>query len=115
MTTLALMKTDTTTFLDAWGESLTRRRPTVTYDSEGKSSKSFADAALTGDHQPLSGNDIRAESGRTEKSDAKIFCAFDADVLEGDQILRGTVYWDVNYVKDHEDHIFVFIRKLRNA
>ena len=115
MTTLAQMKTDTATFLTAWGESLTRQRMTVTYDNEHKPTRTPSSAALTGDYQPLSGEDIRREQGQTNKSDAKIVAAFDADVQAGDRILRGTVLWDVNYVRDHEDHVFIFVRKVSNA
>lgn len=117
MTTLAQMKLDTTAYLATWGESMTRQRATTTYDSEGKASIVWttSQATITGDYQPLTGEDMRAESGMTDKSDAKIFAAFDVSVLAGDRILRGGVYWDVNYIRDHEDHVFIFIRKLRNG
>ena len=117
MTTLAQMKTDMTTFLATWAESMSRQRVVVTYDSENKPTETWTTSPVTisGDYQPLSGSDERNESGRTDKSDGKVFTEFDTDILAGDRLVRSSVYWHVNYVKDFEDHLEIFIRKLRNG
>ena len=92
MTLLAQMKTDMDTFLVGWGETLVRSRLTVTYDSEKKAVEDWTTQSieLTGDYQPMTGSDIRAEEGRTDKSDAKVYTVFDEDILSGDRIVRGS-------------------------
>jgi hypothetical protein len=111
------MKADTTWFLTQWGESLTRKRLATTFDAENKAVESWDanDLAFTGDFQPLNGSDVRMEQGRSDKSDAKVYVEFDEDIVSGDRVVRSGVNYHVSYIRDHEDHRWCFLRKLRNA
>lgn len=109
---LDILKRDTSLFLDDFGESLSIDRPVNSY-TMGKASQSWSDqGVITGDWQPLSGAETRAEEGRAVKSDAKVIVCVDTDILVGDRCYQtdGTFAY-VSYIKKYEDHWTVFLTK----
>ena len=113
MTMLDNMKADTLTILDEWGELVTIKRASLSYDSAGMAAQSWAtDSSVAGDWQPSSGDTERAEAGREIKTDAILILPFDADILEGDRVYRSDGSFEyVNYVKKFEDHITGFLTR----
>jgi len=97
---------DTLSILNVWGETLTVKRRTLSYDNTGKATITWTTiGTITGDWQPLPGSAIIEEQGLATKSTSQIFTVYNADVSPGDRIYRADgTYEYVNYSKRHEDH-----------
>lgn len=110
---LALSRQDTLDILDEWGETLTVKRRSVSYDDTGKAEIIWITigGTITGDWQPLPGSAIIEEAGLEVKSSSQIFTVYNASVKAGDRIYRsaefGGSYEYVNYIKKHEDHMVI--------
>ncbi len=106
------MRADTTDFLAEWGEPLMRYRASCSYDDARRPVESWdASLSFTGDFQPLSGDEMRAEAGLEVKSDEKIEGEYDVDVVAHDRVIRSGETYSVGYVKKHEDHVNIFVAK----
>ncbi len=104
------MRADTTDFLAEWGESLLRRRASISYDDGRRGIESWnSSLSFTGDFQALSGSEMRAEAGLQQRSDGKIITEYDADVLAGDRVIRSSDTFRVNYPHVYEDHQSLFM------
>lgn len=110
---LTEMKADTDQILSEWGEALTIKRNTPTYDGAGKATDSWGEVGtITGEWQPVSGSTMRAEEGLEVKSSAQVMAAFNVNVREADEVHRADgSYMTVNYVKKFEDHVTIFLVK----
>ena len=110
---LAAMKADTVNILSDWGEVLTVKRATLTYDGTGKAIRTWPPGVdYSGDWQPVKGSTQMVEVGMAVKSDAQVIFPVTANVQEGDRIYRADdSYMIVNYVKKYEDHLTVFLTK----
>ena len=105
-------RADMTTFLEEWGESLLRRRATTSYDTRLMPVESWGSSlSFTGDFQPLSGSEMRAEAGLEVQSDGKIEAEYNVDVISHDRVIRDGVAYSVTWVKEHEDHLNIFVAK----
>jgi len=109
------MKLDTVNILTDWGEDLIIKRPSNTYGDSGMPTESLATVGtFTGDWQPISGKIQSEESGLAIKSDAQVIFAITVDVQENDQIYRDDgSFMYCNYVKSYEDHLTVFLTKVK--
>lgn len=108
---LSRMQQDTLSILGKWGETLTLKRKSITYDSSkaGRATVSWVEIGnFTGDWQPLPGSAVIEEQGFEVKSSSEIYAAYNTDVRAGDRIYKagGTSEY-VNYVFKHEDHITI--------
>lgn len=118
---LDTMKSDTDLILASWGELLTvKRLSNPAYDSKGKANRDDDQwtkiGEITGDYQPLPGSAIAEEQGLESKSEAQVFTVFDANVETGDRIYRADdTYTIVNYIKDHEDHKLIRLKRTQGA
>jgi hypothetical protein len=117
MVSLAQMQADTAQILTTWGETLTVKRKSVTYPSDGKASITWAtNGTITGDWQAVRGSTIRDEEGMERKSFAIVIAAHDADVQQDDQVHRAGGEWGfVNYVRSYEDHRTIYLTKTEGA
>ena len=109
------MKLDTINILTDWGEDLIVKRPSSSFDGVGiPTDTPKTIGTYTGDWQPVSGKVQEEESGLAIKSDAQVIFAITVDVQENDQIYRsdGSFMW-VNYVKSYEDHLTVYLTKVK--
>lgn len=108
---LETMRADMDDFLSDWGESLLRRRRSVSYDSDGRLASEDWSSSLsfTGDFQTLTGREIEAEAGLEHHSEYKVQTVYDADVDQSDRIVRGGVTYRVNRISDHEEHRVAYV------
>ena len=111
MSDLAQIRADTDTYLGTWGESLVRKRLSSSYNAMREVVESWDsnDLAISGDWQPLTGAERRAEYGLAQKSEAKIITAYDTLVAANDRITRSSITYRVNYVQAFEDHLSIFV------
>ena len=107
------MRQDTVDILTDWGEVLTVKRATLTYDDSGKAIKEWIKIDdYSGDWHPVRGDTQIAEEGMAIKSNAQVSFAVTVNIQAGDRVYRADdSYMIVNYVKKYECHWTVFLTK----
>jgi len=106
---VALAQQDTLDILGKWGETLTVKRRSNTYNASGIATVAWVTVGtILGDWQPLPGDATIEEEGLSVKSSSQILTVYNANVLPGDRIYRSDgTYEYVNYIKKHEDHMTI--------
>ena len=108
-----ILKANFARILADWSETLTIKRSTVVYASDGATETWVNSSTPSGGWQPTSGAAQRAEAGLQVKSDAQVFFATTVDVQAGDRIYRASEDWErVLYVKIYPDHQTAFLTKI---
>ena len=110
---IAAYCSDTVSIISDWDESLEIYRMTATYNDSGIAVESWTlVGAFIGDWQPVSAATMRAEAGLSVRTSSVVFGPCDLDVVENDRIQKadGTFEY-VNFSKQHEDHIEVYLKR----
>lgn len=104
---------DTVDIISDWSEDLEIFRMTPTYNDSGIANEVWTlVGAFIGDWQPVSAATMRAEAGLSVRTSSVVFGPCDLDVVENDRIQKddGTFEY-VNFSKQHEDHIEVYLKR----
>jgi SPP1 family predicted phage head-tail adaptor len=110
---LADAQQDTLDFLDEWGETMTLKRKSTSYDGLGKATVTWVTiTTFVGDWQTLPGSIVQEEQGLKVKSDAQVITAYNQDIRQYDRVYRqdGT-YEYVNYIRKYEDHLTIRVTR----
>lgn len=112
MSMLGGMQSDTTKILADWAESISVERYTTSYSSTGASTKTWVEVD-TGDVdiQPKSGKSISEIEELKLVSTHVIEAEYDLNVLKYDRIVKGSDIYNVDHIKNHEDHLTIFATK----
>jgi len=106
------MESDMATILTEWGETLTILRDVETYSSGMATHSWTVVGTISGEWQPISGKTVMMEASMETKSEAVVYCSVDVDVEENDKLQRTDgSFMFVNYIRKHEDHWAIFLKK----